>query len=603
MVESGRGPRGAGGPKGSDSARPPNGLALGDLGLLIPDRPTLLWAALVGSISCLLALPFALSAWSFSADAIEHVAIANAFVHGRGWVDPVFYNYFVEGGSPLPAIAMRAPMISLLIAIPLSTGADVTQLQVFHVIWAGVVSAGMVVVARRFMTLGAAVAATALLVLSPAWRILTLHLWTEVTSVAAFLVVLWTSRGVLRSIPGALLCALATALAWLTRPNLLPLVLAVAVAVMWYQGPHKSLRSAPFWSYLGGFATLFIGAQLASRMLFGVGVYEGYGVNVESLTLTDAWRYGYERVGAIPFVLSHPGEILYRLARNGFILFSKLFIDSSFHFAGWWVVLAVVMLFRKIPRLPLEQMINALAGIGLSAIVVLNYVAFDPKRYPLMSAVTFLLFGVPFFVERLPDAARRWTSGLRQAHPIDDRLFRALPYAFWLLLISATTLGPSVSSSRAAWQAVRSGEISEASQREAFDPHMRALCTELSSDAVVAVDSKGAWILHLWCGNAIYVLPSDIGEPGIWRRYREERRPSHVLVQRQFLPVVKDLPGLSQVAQEGPLVLFALDPSAGEPIAWDSPPNIACAGRPRCDARSPGSVERLGERPLDSPGR
>jgi len=597
MAASGGGALGAGGLTSRDGALPPTGLDSGEPGLVIPDRPTLLWAAILGSIACLLALPFALSTWSWTPDAIEHVAIANAFVHGRGWVDPVFYNYFVEGGSPLPAVAMRAPMISLLIALPLSMGADVTQVQVLHAIWAGLVSAGMVVVARRFMTLGAAVAATSLLVLSPAWRTLTLHLWTEVTSVAAFLVVLWTSRGVLRSIPGALLCALATALAWLTRPNLAPLVLAVAVAVIWYQGPHKSLRSAPFWSYLGGFAVLFIGVQLASRMLFGVGVYEGYAVNVESLRLSDVWRYGYERVGAMPFVLDHAGEILYGVARNGFLLFKALFLDSSFHFAGWWAVIAVVILVRKLPRLPLEQRINALAGIGLSAIVVFNYVAFDPKRYPLMSAVTFLLFSVPLIVERLPDAARRWTSGRLHARRIDDRLFRALPYVLCLLLIGATTLGPSVTSSLVAWQAVRSGEILEASHREAFDPRVRALCAELPSDAVVAVERDGAWILHLWCGNATYVLPSDIGEPGIWERYLAERRPSHVLVLSQELRVVKDLPGLSYLVQEGPFVLFAVARSAGEARAWDSPQTIACAGRPRCDARSPGSVERPGDRP------
>ena len=98
----------------------------------------------------------------------------------------------------------------------------------------------------------AAAAAALLLCISPSWIFLSNTPLAEITATAAYVLVLAGSRGVLRSPGGALLCAAATLLAWLTRPQLAALLVAVLAAALLELGPRRAVRSVPLWTYALG---------------------------------------------------------------------------------------------------------------------------------------------------------------------------------------------------------------------------------------------------------------------------------------------------------------------------------------------------------------
>ena len=127
-------------------------------------RPALRWtdaaAALVLAAGVLmLALPHALSAWQLTADSIEYLGIAHSFSSGAGFVDPVVYSHYLPPQYPMPAAAMRPPLVPLLLAIPIGLGATIETTGVLHVVWAALVAIGVFLVARRWASLPSALAA------------------------------------------------------------------------------------------------------------------------------------------------------------------------------------------------------------------------------------------------------------------------------------------------------------------------------------------------------------------------------------------------------------------------------------------------------------
>jgi len=357
------------------------------------------WLPLAGGLGVALLLasltaPVALSRWWLSPDAIEYLAVAHAWVHGAGFVDPVRWNFFLDARAPLPAFAVRAPALSVLVSLPLGLGAGVTGVGLFHALFASAVAGALVPVARRSMGTGSALATALVLGLSPAWLRASTMVLSEVTGVAALLLVIATARGVLRSVPGALLCAVATLLAWCARPNLLALFLAVAVAALVELGPRRALRHRPLLAYLVALALLSAATRIAVQQITGLAPYAGYGVASEIFSADEAFAFQKEYVGALAFAGTHAAAVIARSLEFGAWLVRELCLGARFHFVGWLLLPGLVHSFLRRGHGAFEQRIAALAGIGFAATSVAYFAAFDPWRYPIFAAVCALLAGM-----------------------------------------------------------------------------------------------------------------------------------------------------------------------------------------------------------------
>ena len=133
-------------------------------------RGALLMAGAVGVLGAAAALSHVVATPTLSPDATEYVSIAQALAHGRGLVDPIQWNYYLDARVPLPALAVRAPAVPLLLSVPLGLGATLETLRVLHALWASALVGALVLLARGWLSLPGAVL-TALLILSlQAWR-------------------------------------------------------------------------------------------------------------------------------------------------------------------------------------------------------------------------------------------------------------------------------------------------------------------------------------------------------------------------------------------------------------------------------------------------
>jgi len=274
--------------------------------------------------------------WPISEDAIEYAAIARNWVAGRGFVNPVMLSFSLDDATPpVPGLATRAPVVSLLLSIPIALGASLRGLGIVHQAWAALVVAGLVLAARRSMSLPAAVAYAVTFAWSTGWMAVTQPLVTEVSAVGAFLLVLVTARCAARSAPGALLCAALVWLAWLTRPPLGLLVPVVWLAHALEVGPRAALRSRPLWLYVGAAAGLYAGVELGHRALTGYAPYAQYDVMLTSLDIPDVARYETLGGGALEFVRTHGPEVRHALAANLQSLVRVLFTAEFYrHLTG-----------------------------------------------------------------------------------------------------------------------------------------------------------------------------------------------------------------------------------------------------------------------------
>ena len=104
--------------------------------------------------------------------------------------------------APRAYAAPNRAQSTRIVPRPLGLGANLYTLIVLHAIYASVVAGSIALVAGRFMRFPAAVGAAVFLALAPGWIELARVPLTEITSVLCILVVLVTSRGVLRSARG-----------------------------------------------------------------------------------------------------------------------------------------------------------------------------------------------------------------------------------------------------------------------------------------------------------------------------------------------------------------------------------------------------------------
>lgn len=524
--------------------------------------------------------------WWLTPDAIEYLAIANAWVHGAGFVDPVQWSYHVDVGPPLPAGSVRPPLLSMLLAIPLALGVDLSGLLLLHAFWACAVVGATAFVASSFMGLGAAAAAGLLLAAAPGWVFVARSPLTEVTGLAALLAVVAAAPGVLRSVPRALLCALLVWLAWLTRPNLVALLLAVAVATAWEAGPREALRSRSWWALGLGVGLLVLLTQLAVAGATGSTLYSGY--DPELLGVRAAGVYGRESVGTWSFILAHAEEIadiaVERVGRVGAGLYLQK--ASQWQWAGWLGALGVPWALLRRRDGVVAHRLNAFCALGFTLLIVLNYAGFEP-RYLLVPALCGSLCGLAALdagLERLRHALRG--RGFARA----ATLLPALPA---VAALGWVTIGPGGKATFNTWSLWDAESRAFLAHDYVAGPY-GSLCPYLERDALVV--ARYPWQVTAICGNAALRQPVNLMNPGVAEIFLADKQPAYFVAKRGV--VSEWLAARSEVrplASRGDLELFAvLEPGAGS-RPWHAPLPVVCAGH-EADCR-----ERLGGRAPEQP--
>ncbi len=545
------------------------------------------WVALLGGLVVavllgVLTVPNALGAWWLSPDAIVHVAIANAWVHGSGFVDPVKYHWYLAAGVPFPAFASRGPVVPALIALPLKLGASISETAAIHAVWASLIAGAMVPVAARFMRLPAAIGAALLFGLSPAWRFVSHTLWTEATAWGSCLLVLVTSRGVVRDVRGGLLCGAATVLAMLTRANLGILAVAVIFAAIQEMGPSKALRSRSFWSYIMACVLIYKGAGLWIEYSTGQVLYSAYAAITENINNADLDYYQKVYMGTWYYIELHAREIFKVMGTRLGDLYDALCIDPLYNYVGWLMVPAALYALLSTGPGSLERRITALSALAFSAVVVANYSGYEAVRYPLLGAGSAALCGLAMLdslsyrlERRLPASRSQWFAPF----------LRITPLLLVLFLVSSLGAGKAVTTSLDTLRRWKQFGTSEAIAVSVFQPpdaDVRTLCRHMDEDAVVSAYMP--WSYLAWCGNAGVLLPVDIANPEWQKKFIEENQPRYFVWDgNQNSSWLSYSPLVHEIARSGRLILYEVTRSMRRENPWVAPPPIACAGKdPDC---------------------
>ncbi|MCZ6783175.1 MAG: hypothetical protein O7G30_07665, partial [Proteobacteria bacterium] len=523
-----------------------------------------LLVALVVLGTLLLALPGVLAAWILSPDAVDYVGIAHNWLEGRGFVVPILYSYYLPDLSPpAPATAVRSPVLSVLFALPLSLGADLTTLAIAHVVWASLIGAAGLLVARRWMPLPAAFAFAVLLAWSFGWVLMAQQMLTEATSVAMLLLLVALSRRAIDSIPWAVGLAAVAVLAWLTRPNLGLVVAAIALAAAVDLGPRTALRRRPLWVYLGSFVLLQQLTSLAIRASTGVPVYEHYGVMAETLSSEDQWRYQTVYIGWASFLVEHWREVLVDIQDNAIRSYRILFVSTVYHNVGWFALPAVAHGLLAGGAGSFERRFLAFCTLGFVAAGALSYGGYDPLRYPLPAVVCVWLLTAGL----LANAGERLAARTAGDAATRKRIAGAVPVVVALLMFAGGAAA-SVDWAARSWSSFRKhgtihqGLTGSGQAKDEWSTVARRFCPLIDDDALVAAHDP--WTLYLFCGNAGYPLPPDLETLEWVNRYLDDRAPSFIVVDGsdEYTALVRS-PRLREIAREGRYVLYELSGSPG----------------------------------------
>ncbi len=531
-------------------------------------RAALLAAAGVAGVALGLALPNALVFLPLPNDVMGYVGAARSWLEGQGLVNPVLYSYYLgDATPPVPAPVIQPPLISLLFAVPLALGAGLVGLAVVHTAWASLIGGGVVLVARRLMSLPAAAAAALLVAGSQAWGLASIRLLPDATAVGALLLLVALARSALGSAPRALMLAALTLLAWLARPNLgvfLPVFLAAAVLEL---GPRAALRSRPLWVYTGALVLGQRALAAALERATGHAPYAHYGVMFETLSMEGVASFAKPFRGALAFASDHLGEILAFTAGNA-VATLRLAFDPLYLYVGVVAIPGVVHgLLRRGPE-AFEHRLVALAALGFTAVAVATTWGFD-DRYLLPGFTAGWLAGMA----SLDRAAVALVERLPELRPAARRALRASPLALALLVLGVV-VGPDAGR-RLAFVATRPFETRLTLQRGAvWDRPNRAFCRRIDADALVA--SPDPWGLYYWCGNAGYLIPSDLADPATLDRYLDERTPGYLIADDpETLALLRASSRLEAAGRHGTVVLFRVVEPAPESRPWRSPGPLA----------------------------
>lgn len=522
----------------------------------------------VGALVALPIVPMVVQRWWLTQDAIEHLLIAHQWVSGSGFVVPVQWHHYLEPGPPHPSIWSRAPVISLLAAIPLALGATVSSVLVLHALLAGVVAGLVVRVAERIMSLPFAIATGLLLGFSGDYQRLGRFPWTEIAAIGAFACVVATSSRVATGPRGAALCAVLTWVAWLTRPNLGALVLAVAAAAALSIGPRQALHHAGLRTYLLVTGGLLIATRVAVQAATSLPPYAAYGVATEMFHFSELHAYRKEFVGTLPFIWEHLDEVLAQFRLRAVQLFGVLFTDPFFSFPGWLAPLGLYSALRP-RRGAVEVRVLALSLIGFSAIVLVMYGGFDANRHAILIIVAAMLLGGV----GLDDLSTRLAA--RQARELAAGAVRAAPLVLLggLIAASATRAVPEALS---ALEAVREHGTAKRFPTQ-VDRVVASLCPTFEPGALVA--SAVPWKVALYCGNAALLYPIDLTQKSWQDRFFDEEHPEIVLTHRpRDNRVLARSTRVRAIARSGGFVVWRV---IGAPRSdWSPAPPLVCAGLP-----------------------
>ena len=544
---------------------------------------TLAAAFVMAATTALLVVPLALEKTHLSPDAASYLGVANSLAHGNGFVAPIQWHFYLPGAPPQPAWAIVFPVITVVLAVPIWLGADVTTAIVCHSLIAAGVGGAIVVVARRFMSLPAAVAAGAGLAWSTRWSQVSTFAWTEPYAVLGILLIVATACGVSRSYRGALVCAAVTVFGWLTRANVPLLGAVVVLAVLWEKRRplREGIRDRRLWIYVAAVATGILGLRLAYELVSGLRPYAAYAAFFEMFQPWDLVFVDKQYVGALAFMRANWTMVTAAWAAFVKISFRELFLHKSVHFAGF--LLPVVVTWGIFGR----------SGGGGDI----------PRRVAALGAVAFLLNTILIyggFEARylLPAACCLWLAGAGSLDQLARKFSPRPGLAQWsllavLLIVLATTLPMQAKRSLVSWWAYSARGETLVVFRPKADDDLRRMCAFMNPDYVgVATEGEA---LHFWCGNPTLRLPRDLGVGNALERFIDQRGPRYFVIERgdPRFATIHSSARLKHLSTTPQYMLYEVV-DFSRPPAWRAPPALACIGTrpPMCPEGAPGSTRR-----------
>jgi len=541
----------------------------------LPSPRTLVLAVLVALATGLATVPRPWATRQLPPDSLEILAIANAWVGGAGFVDPVKWNFYQTTGVPFPAFSLRPPVAIALAAVPLALDGDVADAIVAHAALASVIAGAVVLLAPSLLSLPAAVTAALVLGLSPAWARLAQAPMSDVPAVGAFLLVVALAPSVPRSWPAAIGGAVLTIGAWATRPNLLLLAPLLLAAVAWQSG-WRAAASRRCLGYAGLTTLGLIAVRSAVAASTGSTPYAGYGFMAEILHPDDPLDYGKTYVGALGFVLGHAQAVAATCATRLGEVASTLLFSPPFLFTGWLLLPgAAYCLLQRGGSI--GRRLIALGGIAFLAVAVLTYCCFA-ARYLVLPMVCAVLCAAC----ALDDAAAALAARRREKLAT---LLRAGTILLVVGLLGATALRDLGPSSLAAWSHyLRGGTLLAPGDDRGDADDLRRLCARLEAGAIVATPRP--WTVHAWCGNPSVMLARDLDDPARRAAFFARERAGYVIAERSA--AFAWLPGWSGAQRVASGSLLTLYRVGGERDAagWQAPQPLLCAGRGASCARA-----------------
>ncbi|MBK7950225.1 MAG: hypothetical protein IPK00_16120 [Deltaproteobacteria bacterium] len=511
----------------------------------------------------LLTVPLTLARWWLSQDAVEHLAIAQAWVHGAGFVDPV--KWILPAGGPSHAGARAArPGYLLLAAIPLGLGASLTTTGVLHAVWAsgGRTRRARGAALRHARSGGLRRGAVARDVASPGSP-------SRATSDGGDRVAGLSGRAG----DGAghrHVCARVPPLRghdlrrFLCRPNLIALALAVLVAGAAQPGVQRTARVRGLAIYALALAGFVFAYRACVVHAIGEAPYARYQTLFQVETTAEVWQYARADHGVLAYVASHGDLLATRAARTFADLVRVLFLEPTYHGIGWLALPGFAFALRSGER-ALERRFLAL-GPGTRV-----------RRAPLrrlrprsLSA----LHGRRRLAQRLRLAGRAGASA--RARALGPAWNRRSALGWAPLVLACGPLAISLPGSlRHAAEGIAFYREQGTQERlwPELDVRMRPLCRAFAPGERIA--SVDPWTTHLWCGHATTMLPSDLAEPGVLEVFLAQEQPD-------WLIAAAEEPAL----RRPPRLLFASSPRRSRPLpgrgtarsgrsrarAWNAPP-------------------------------
>ena len=241
-------------------------------------------------------------------------------------------------------------------------------------------------------------------------------------------------------------------------------------------------------------------------------------------------------------------------------LFNHLYL-----FVGWFVVPGVLHgFFRRGPG-SLTRRLVSVAALGFTAIGLATSWGFAVDRYPLLGVVCAWMVGISSLDDAVRWAARRWRARLWA---------KAQVVAGFIPLLCALVLAAVVAAPLTRLELRLPFEPRFALHGRQWDATSRALCAHVDPDALVA--SPDPWNILFWCGNAGYLLPSDLDDLDWLHRYLDEKTPGYlVAADPAAIRVLESSPRLEAAVRVGRGVLFRVrDPEPGS-RPWISPGPLA----------------------------